>query len=150
MQPAKSCIFYIFLETVKRLFCPIAAPKSSKTHILSHSEGGQVIRTRWWRRAFHRETRQPKERQHSGLYSFMQPDKTADWQKPQNEALPEWLEAGTFISATGNCANYENSYDSPGKKRYVTGYNLSLLLSLPVNQDRLFRRPTCSQEGKGL
>ena len=32
----------------------------------------------------------------------------------------------------------------------ITGYNLSPLLSLPANQDRLFRRPTCSQEGKGL
>ena len=36
----------------------------------------------------------------------------------------------------------KSSYDSPGKKSYVTGYNLSPLLSLPVNQDRLFRRPT--------
>ena len=37
----------------------------------------------------------------------MLPDKTDDRQKPQNDALPEWFEAGTFISATGNCANHE-------------------------------------------
>jgi glycosyltransferase involved in cell wall biosynthesis len=36
----------------------------------------------------------------------------------------------------------KSSYESPGKKRYVAGYNLSPILSLPVNQDRLFRRPT--------
>ena len=38
---------------------------------------------------------------------FMLPDKTADRQKPQNDALPERFEAVTFISATGNCANHE-------------------------------------------
>jgi hypothetical protein len=37
----------------------------------------------------------------------MLPDKTADRQKPQNDALPERFEAVTFISATGNCANHE-------------------------------------------
>ena len=67
----------------------------------------QIIRTRWLRRAFHRTTLQPKGRQHLGLYSFMLPDKTADRQKPQNDALLERFEAVTFISATGNCANHE-------------------------------------------
>ena len=42
-----------------------------------------------------------------GLYLFMLPDKTADRQKPQNDALPERFETVTFISATGNCANHE-------------------------------------------
>ena len=66
-----------------------------------------IIRTRWLRRVFQRKTRQPKEQQHLGLHSFMLPDKTADRQKPQNDALPEQFEAVTFIIATGNCANHE-------------------------------------------
>ena len=81
----------------------------------------------------------------------MLPDKTADWQKPQNDALPEWFEAGTLSVPPETARIMKSSYDSPEKKKYIiTEYSLSPLLSLPVNQDRLFRRPTWSQEEKGL